>query len=74
MHEVGLERMYDKNVLQYYVDKYMDTEHQNRKNEYFDSKLFFLSISAEQMLDREKQELDRLSALRNDMDLRRVYR
>ena len=74
MHEVGLERMYDKNVLQYYVDKYMDTEHQNRKNEYSDSKLFFLSISAEQMLDREKQELDRLSALRNDMDLRRVYR
>jgi len=74
MHEVGLERMYDKNVLQYYVDKYMDTEHQNRKDEYFDSKLFFLSISAEQMLDREKQELDRLSALRNDMDLRRVYR
>ena len=74
LHDVGLEKMYEKNVLQYYVDKYMDAEHQNRKNEYFDSKLFFLSISAEQMINRENQELDRLKALRNDNDLSRAYR
>jgi|GEM_PF-2954087 len=74
LHEVGLEKMYEKNALQYYVDKYMDAEHQNKKNEYFDSKLFFLTISAEQMLEREKQELDRLKALRDEMNLSRTYR
>ncbi len=74
MHEVGLEHMYEKNVLQYYVDKYMDASHQNRKNEYYDSKVFFFTITAKEIMNREMQELERLKALRNDVDLSRAYR
>ena len=74
MHEVGLEHMYEKNVLQYYVDKYMDATHQNRKNEYYDSKVFFFTITAKEIMNREMQELERLKALRNDVDLSRAYR
>ena len=74
MHEVGIEHMHDKEVLQYYVDNYMDEEHSSRTHTYQDFKVGFITISAETMQKRDQQELDRLKALRNDMDLSRIYR
>lgn len=74
IHSVGLRKMHDKNVLQYYVDKYMDAEHTSRKFEYYDLSVGPYTILGDTMKEREKQELDRLSKLRNDMDLKRAYR
>ena len=74
IHSVGVSKMHDKNVLQYYVDSYMDAEHTSRKFEYYDSTVGPYTILAETMKEREMQELERLKALRNDMDLGRTYR
>ena len=74
MHSVGLEHMHDKDVLQHYVDCYMNSEHRNNKSEYRDSKALFITIPVKKMIERDNRELDRLKALRNDMDLSRVVR
>ncbi len=78
IHEVGLEHLHDKSMLNYIVSNYMDSTHANKTFSYYDSKgsigTSIFNVSAETMQKREEQELNRLKALRNNMDLSRIYR
>ena len=73
MHDIGLSHMHDRDVLQYYVDHYMDSSHKNQNFEEKDYTVPFFTFNRDDYKKREEKELDRQKLLRNDMDLSRVY-
>ncbi|MCR4612016.1 MAG: hypothetical protein K5644_08985, partial [Lachnospiraceae bacterium] len=78
IHTIGLQKLHSKELLNYIVANYMDSEHSSKDYEFADkpTNIGYTStvVTGNALQERYERELDRLKALRNDMDLSRIYR
>ena len=79
IHNIGLTKMHEKSTLNFIVNNYMNNEHKNKAYNYSDKTSNLgsnnsITIKKSDMEKREELELNRLSELRNNMNLSRIYR